>query len=411
VRERAALVAVGVVATATGLCWGAMTGDLALTACAGAAIVAGHVLAMRGFGARPVPMTLGVLAAVALLHGSTPYQVLAAALTGIPLGIGAIRLTHGSRSASDLITSEPAAAVAFTTVLFGALPNLPEVAGFGERIVHIAVVAVAAGAWHLAGALGWAFWPRRRRRLSARLWLRRRLGEWQPVVILVVAGAMYAEAVPAVGWWAVVIAGLPYLFGHLAVARLGKVRRTYLQTIRALGRLPEAGGFVIPGHAERTADLAVAAGAELGCSARESDHTEYASLLHGLGSVVLADRSITAAGYGAADVAEWGAAIISESKYLEPVAEIVAAYPRPYRSHGESRSTGVPRSAKLVKVAAAYDEAVSGGMSPVDALEQLHRGAAYDHDPEVVMALRRVLERRGVIAPQDLGSHAPLWLR
>jgi hypothetical protein len=344
-------------------------------------------------------MTLAVLSAVALLHETAPYQVLAGALAGIPLGIGAILLTQGSRSASDLTISEPAAAAAFIAVLFAASPFLPDVGGFGERSVHIAAVAGAAAAWHLAGAAAWALWPRRRQRLSARLWLRRRLSEWQPPVILLVAGAMYAEAVPAVGWWAVVVAGLPYLFGHLAIARLGEVRRTYRQTIRALGRLPEAGGFVIPGHAERTADLAVAAGAELGCGARESEHTEYASLLHGLGRVVLADRSITAAGYGTRDVAEWGAAIISESKHLEPVAEIVAAYPRPYRSHGESRSPGVPRSAKLLKVASAYHEAVSGGMGPVDALEELHRGAAYDHDPEVVMALRRVLERRGVVAP------------
>ena len=36
-------------------------------------------------------------------------------------------------------------------------------------------------------------------------------------------------------------------------------------------------------------------------------------------------------------------------------------------------------------------------MLVVDALESFHRGGAYDYDPEVVGALRRVLERRGVV--------------
>jgi hypothetical protein len=34
----------------------------------------------------------------------------------------------------------------------------------------------------------------------------------------------------------------------------------------------------------------------------------------------------------------------------------------------------------------------------VQAMELLHQGAAYDFDPELVMALRRVLKRRGAFA-------------
>ena len=36
-------------------------------------------------------------------------------------------------------------------------------------------------------------------------------------------------------------------------------------------------------------------------------------------------------------------------------------------------------------------------MEPGDALEVLHRGVAYDYDPEVLAALRRVLLRRGYL--------------
>ena len=63
----------------------------------------------------------------------------------------------------------------------------------------------------------------------------------------------------------------------------------------------------------------------------------------------------------------------------------------------KERDPGLPRGAQVVRAAAAYDHAVvSAGLSPIDALEVLHRGAAYDHDPEIVAGLRRVLQRRGV---------------
>ena len=38
-------------------------------------------------------------------------------------------------------------------------------------------------------------------------------------------------------------------------------------------------------------------------------------------------------------------------------------------------------------------------MSPLEALEALHAGAAYEYDPEVVASLRRLLETRGVLVP------------
>jgi hypothetical protein len=55
-------------------------------------------------------------------------------------------------------------------------------------------------------------------------------------------------------------------------------------------------------------------------------------------------------------------------------------------------------SSQVVRAVAAFVDAVEGGMLPIDAVEVLHLGAAYDHDPQVVAALRRVLERRGAIA-------------
>jgi HD-GYP domain-containing protein (c-di-GMP phosphodiesterase class II) len=55
-------------------------------------------------------------------------------------------------------------------------------------------------------------------------------------------------------------------------------------------------------------------------------------------------------------------------------------------------------ASKIIKATSAYDHATMElGFSPLEALEVLHRGAAYDFDPDVVHAVRRVLERRGVV--------------
>ena len=162
------------------------------------------------------------------------------------------------------------------------------------------------------------------------------------------------------------------------------------------GRVPEAGGFSLPGHAERSADMAIAIGGELGLSARDTRRVEDATLLADIGRVVLGAPAVAlGGGFTTADLAGWSAAIIAEAPTLQPVAELVAESPRPYRRPGEARDPSLPPAAQVVKVATAYDYSVGGGMEPADALEVLHRGVAYEYDPEILAALRRVLQRRG----------------
>ena len=53
---------------------------------------------------------------------------------------------------------------------------------------------------------------------------------------------------------------------------------------------------------------------------------------------------------------------------------------------------------KIIKAVSAYDHATTElGFLPVEALEVLHRGAAYDYDPDVIRAIRTVLERQQAI--------------
>jgi hypothetical protein len=214
-------------------------------------------------------------------------------------------------------------------------------------------------------------------------------------VSLVAAGTLFALAYRTIGWWAIGVAGLPYLFAHSAFRRFQIIRRTYRQTIRALARIPEVAGLGIEGHADRTAALALAVGKEMGLNRLEIDELEYAALMHDIGRITLTEPNIVRVGYTDDDIARWGAEIISQAPYLEGIAEHVRRLHEPYRKPGEQEDPSVSVISKIVRAASAYDHLITEReLSPLQAVEVLHQGAAYDFDPAVVAALRRVLERQ-----------------
>jgi hypothetical protein len=355
------------------------------------ALAAGHLFPLRSGGGRLQPLSPAVAAAAAFTVPAVP--ALCGFALGLPIGWLTARVRFGEQASADLLPGEAAGAAAFAAVLAGLAALFPEAASSWERLV---MLIPAGGGWHLASSGVRTGWTEMRQRFSAGLLWRTALSDWPVYLVLVTAGALYGLTREAMGWWAVLMAAMPYAFTHLAFTRLATAAATYDQTIRALGRVPEAGGFGLAGHAERSADLAVAMGGELGLSPAETRRVEHAALLADIGRVVLAGSAAEGDGtVSAREVAEWSSAIVGEAPALRPVAAIVGQSPRPYRRPGEERDPGLPASAQVLKVAAAYDYAIGRGLAPVDALEELHRRVAYEYDPEVVAALRRVLIRRG----------------
>ncbi len=216
---------------------------------------------------------------------------------------------------------------------------------------------------------------------------------------LTLTGALFGELFPALGWWALPIALLPYSFAHSAFSRFQKTKSTYKQTIRALARIPEVSGLGVDGHADRTTDLASAVAKEMGMGPAQVEDVEYAGLMHDIGRVSLNEPQIIRMGYTNDDIAGWSAEIIAESPFLDRVAEHVRRQYESYRRPGEMSDPDVSIVSRIIKVSAAYDwQVYQDGLSPLQALENLHAGAAYEYDPEVVASVRRILENRGVLA-------------
>jgi hypothetical protein len=238
------------------------------------------------------------------------------------------------------------------------------------------------------------------RELSRSYLARALLQDLNVFVGLALTGALFGELYRPLGWWALPIALLPYSFAHAAFKRFQETKTTYKQTIRALARIPEVSGLGVDGHADRTTALATAIAKEMGLGPTAVEQVEFAALMHDIGRVSLNEPQVLKMGYTDDDIARWSSEIIAESPYLERVADHVRHQYEAYRQPGQQEDPEVSDVSRIIKVAAAFDWRLhKDRVSPLEALESLHAGAAYDFDPEVVASLRRVLQTRRQLSP------------
>lgn len=263
---------------------------------------------------------------------------------------------------------------------------------------YVAIVCVIVGGlvYHALRAITRSLVGLERADMSVRyLWLAG-LEDWSAITVLILSGTLVGTAYSALGWTAILVAAVPYSFTHTALARYRGTKVTYGQTIQALSQIPEVAGLTPLGHSVRTGHLAADIGREMGLHPEEVEDLEYAGYMHDIGRITLNEPAILRAGFTDLDIARWGSQIIAEAPHLGEVSKIVGDQCLPYRSPGQERDPNVSMTSKIIKVVSAYDQTVhESGMRPIDALEQLHRGSAYEFDPEVTSSLRRVLEFRG----------------
>jgi response regulator RpfG family c-di-GMP phosphodiesterase len=202
----------------------------------------------------------------------------------------------------------------------------------------------------------------------------------------------------------------PLLVTQVAFRRYAGIRATYLQTVRALAKVTEIGGYVEAGHSERVSRLAVAIGRELGIHEPQLLELEYAALMHDIGQLSLHDpipggATVLVSRQDQQRIAELGADVIQQAQVLGSVAEIVRRQNEPYRdtdhaANGRAEPSRPPLSSRIIKAANAFDDLVGSSLDPgraAAAVQRLRLDTASEYDPATVEALSRVVNRRSVL--------------
>ncbi|MGZ4592729.1 MAG: HD-GYP domain-containing protein [Actinomycetes bacterium] len=216
-------------------------------------------------------------------------------------------------------------------------------------------------------------------------------------------GALIALAATIMGAWALPVFVIPLLLTQFSFRRFAAIRASSLQTIRALSRVTELGGYTETGHSRRVSEMAVAVGRELGMTDAELLDLEYAALMHDIGQLSLVEpipggATVVAAPTEQRRIASLGADVIRQTGVLDQVATIVEQQAEPYRRAHEVEHADVPLASRIIKAVNAYDDLVGDSLettSRLDALERLRLGMAYEYDPRVVDSLAKTVGRAG----------------
>jgi hypothetical protein len=208
------------------------------------------------------------------------------------------------------------------------------------------------------------------------------------------SGVLLALATHSMDLVALLVFAAPLLVTQVAFRKYAGIRATYLQTVRALSRVTEVGGYVEPGHSRRVSRLAVAVGRELGMAEPELLELEYAALMHDIGQLSLRDpipggATVLTEPEQARRIAELGAEVIRQTGVLDRVAEVV-------RRQCDPITDDPPLSSRIIKVANAYDDLV-GPSTDRDragaALERIRLSSGSAYDGHALEALARVIDR------------------
>jgi HD domain len=251
--------------------------------------------------------------------------------------------------------------------------------------------------------------------LRARFWVTLTDEMRVQVLLGVAVGAsamLIVFAAEAMGLVAVAVFIAPLLVTQVAFRRYAGIRATYLQTVRALARVTEIGGYVEMGHADRVSRLAVAVGRELGMAEPDLLELQYAALIHDIGQISLRDpipggATVLVSPEDQRRIAELGAEVIEQAKVLDSVAEIVRRQSDRCPDAALAGASGTeedpaapPLSSRIIQVVNAFDDLVGNSADAMRAaavVGRLRLDASAEYDPSVVEALSRIIARRSVL--------------
>ncbi|GGL17169.1 lipoprotein [Sphaerisporangium melleum] len=405
---RLLLICAAGVLTVTGLAHTAAVGlvDAQLAIAFGALVAAGELARLTMPGNREVA-PIGAAAALGytllLDVGGVParhsaLQVVAVMSAGMMLG-ALPHLAVGRPPRLDAIARRLLSGALLAFAYRPLAPALYATTGHGEGTwwVVLGVMAVLIAAMLAADVAIAAVLRAEQVRTALRVAIRDELRMAAPLGAAVAAsGTLLALASHSMNLAALVVFAAPLLVTQVAFRKYAGIRATYLQTVRALARVTEVGGYVEPGHSRRVSVLALAIGRELGMAEPELLELEYAALMHDIGQLSLRDpipggATVLTDPRTARSIAELGAEVIRKTGVLDRVADIVRHQGDPF-----SGPDTPPLASRIIKAANAYDDLVGGSTDrdrAAAALERLRLDGGGEYDPVVVESMARVVDR------------------
>jgi HD domain len=372
----------------------------------GSAIAIGELLRLGLPGGREAaPIATAAALAYALLihvarvpnHPVPPLQVIA--VTAVGMTVGAMPHIAAGRPAGLTGMATRLVAVACVAFAFRPVADTKVISGGRHWWVAFAVMAVlVAAGWLVEATIGALIRADDlHARFSVAFWDEMRL-QWPLGAAVGVLAIMLTFAAEVMGLAELAVFMGPLLVTQVAFRRYSGIRATYLQTVRALARVTEVGGYVETGHSRRVSRLAVAVGRELGLAELDLLDLEYAALMHDIGQLALPDpipggATVLVSREDQRRIAELGADVISKAGVLDRVAELVRCQSWPCRGHDPEPPVG----SRIIRAANAFDDLVGASTDrdrSAAALERLRLDTAVEYDPGVVEALTEVAGKR-----------------
>ena len=241
------------------------------------------------------------------------------------------------------------------------------------------------------------------------IWKTKLKGIITTYIALAPMGFIMAMVYVTIGIWGIILFFFPLILARRSFELYTKMRKVYLDTIRALAAAIDAKDPYTKGHSERVAETSVALAQELNLSDKDIENIEYTALLHDIGKIGIADNilgkdsSLTDKEFD--KIKEHP---VMGAKIIEPVDFLKNSYEAIYHHHERYNGAGypdglkekdIPLSARIIAVADAYDAMGSDRpyrkkLSKDKILKELKDQAGKQFDPEIVKALISVLKRK-----------------
>jgi len=182
---------------------------------------------------------------------------------------------------------------------------------------------------------------------------------------------------------------------------LGKLKRSYRDTIRALAKAVDARDPYTVGHNWRVSRLAVAVASSLGWSGDELGTAELGGILHDIGKIGIPDSIFLKSEKLASE--EWqvmkqhpeiGAKMVAGIDFLEPVLPYILYHHEHWDGNGYPyglKQKEIPEEGRLLLVCDAFDAMTTtrpyrNGLDPELAIEELRQKKGIQFDPMYVNA-------------------------